>query len=549
MSKQWGIGLWLFILSFTAMGQQVSDDRLKELVRIQQLLQNNAPSYSTPSLLVNPNQVSTHIFDSLAAMPANYLLNRKAVKIRMMPLGYIQQATSILPYDINGGSMLPARGDQLLASAGFHASIGKRIQIQIAPEWVMAANKNYEGFSQQLGNRAWADRYRFWNTIDIPEQFGHGSINQLLPGQSFIKYQINKISVGISTQNLWWGPGNKNALIMSTNAPGFLHWSVETNQPIQTNIGAFEGQIIGGELTNSGIEPPRTNSVYNGSFVYQPKRNATRYMSGMMLSWRPKWTPNLYLGFAKSSYLYSADITSPIDYFPLQGFFGKSITNTEKSNQKASMGSLFIRYLMPKDNAELYLEYGRKEQMLTPLDFITSDAFRRAYIVGFRKLFPTKNNAHFLFAAELTQMQAQTAEFIRKPDSWYSHEYVREGYTNRGRSMGAGIGPGSNSQTFEIAWVKGLKRIGLQFERLRHNSDFYYYAFEYTNEFRRHWIDLSTNLKVDWHFKNLFLSGQFGLIRSYNYKWLIIQVDPNNFFAPGNEILNVAGKLSLKYRL
>lgn len=549
MSKQWAIGLWLFILSFTAMGQQVSDDRLKELVRIQLLLQNSTPSYSTPSLLVNPNQVSTHIFDSLSAKPTNYLLNRKAVKIRMMPLGYIQQATSILPYDINGGSMLPARGDQLLASAGFHASIGKKIQIQIAPEWVMAANKNYEGFSQQLGNRAWADRYRFWNTIDIPEQFGQGSINQLLPGQSFIKYQVNNLSIGLSTQNLWWGPGNKNALIMSTNAPGFLHWSVETNQPIQTNIGAFEGQIIGGELTNSSIEPPRTNSVYNGSFVYQPKRNATRYMTGMMLSWRPKWTPNLYLGFAKSSYLYSADITSPLDYFPLQGFFGKSITNTEKSNQKASMGSLFIRYLMPKDNAELYLEYGRKEQMLTPLDFINSDAFRRAYIVGFRKLFPTKNNAHFLFAAELTQMQAQTAEFIRNPDSWYSHNYVREGYTNRGRSMGAGIGPGSNSQTFEIAWVKGLKRIGLQFERLRHNSDFYYYAFEYTNEFRRHWIDLSTNLKVDWHFKNLFLSGQFGLIRSYNYKWLIIQVDPNNFFAPGNEILNVAGKLSLKYRL
>ncbi|MBT9485714.1 capsule assembly Wzi family protein [Sediminibacterium sp.] len=549
MSKQWVIGLWCLSLSFTAVGQQVSDDRLKELLRIQQLLQSSTPNYQTHSLLVNPNQVSSQIFDSLAAMPANYLFNQKSVKIRMLPLGYIQQATSILPYDINGGSMLPARGDQLLATAGLHASIGKKIQIQIAPEWVMAANKNFEGFSQQLGNRAWADRYRFWNTIDIPEQFGQGRINQLLPGQSFIKYQANKISIGLSTQNLWWGPGNKNALIMSTNAPGFLHWSVETNQPIQTNIGAFEGQIIGGELTNSGIEPPRTNSVYNGSFVYQPKPNRTRYMTGMMLSWRPKWTPNLYLGFAKASYLYSTDITNPLDYLPLQGFLGKSITNNEKNNQKASMGSLFIRYIMPKDQAELYLEYGRKEQMLTPFDFITTDEFRRAYIVGFRKLFPTKNNAHILFAAEFTQMQAQTAEFIRNPDSWYSHEYVREGYTNRGRSIGAGIGPGSNSQTFEIAWIKGLKRIGIQFERLRHHSDFYYYAFEYTSDFRRHWIDLATHLKLDWHFKNIYLSGQFGLVRSYNYKWLIIQVDPNNFFAPGNEILNVAGKLSLRYRL
>jgi hypothetical protein len=283
--------------------------------------------------------------------------------------------------------------------------------------------------------------------------------------------------------------------------------------------------------------------------VYKPKREASRYMTGMVLSWQPKWTPNLFLGMAKSSYLYTQDITNPIDYLPLQGFFGKAITSTEKNNQKASMGSLFIRYLMPKEQAEIYVEYGRKDQALMPLDLLATNAFRRAYIAGFRKLFPTKNNAHILFASELTQMQAQTGDFIRNPDSWYSHEYIQQGYTNKGRSIGAGIGPGSNSQTVEISWVKGLKRIGLQFERIRYNSDFYYYAFEYTQDFRRHWIDLSTNLKLDWHFKNIYLSGQFGLIRSYNYKWLIIQVDPNNFFAPGNEILNVAGKLSIRYLL
>jgi hypothetical protein len=499
--------------------------------------------------MVNPNLIPIQIFDSLAAKPVNYILNTKNTKIRLIPFGIILQTTSQLPYDFNSASLLPSRGNQLLATGGIHASIGKNIRIQIAPEFVTAANKDFEGFSQQLGNRAWADRYRFWNTVDIPEQFGTGKHNQLLPGQSYIKYQTKNISFGISTQNLWWGPGSRNALIMSTNAPGFLHWSFETVRPIKTKIGSFEGQIIGGELTNTGIAPPRINSVYNGIFVYKPKREASRYMTGMVLSWQPKWTPNLFLGMAKSSYLYTQDITNPIDYLPLQGFFGKAITSTEKNNQKASMGSLFIRYLMPKEQAEIYVEYGRKDQALMPLDLLATNAFRRAYIAGFRKLFPTKNNAHILFASELTQMQAQTGDFIRNPDSWYSHEYIQQGYTNKGRSIGAGIGPGSNSQTVEISWVKGLKRIGLQFERIRYNSDFYYYAFEYTQDFRRHWIDLSTNLKLDWHFKNIYLSGQFGLIRSYNYKWLIIQVDPNNFFAPGNEILNVAGKLSIRYLL
>lgn len=539
-------GLIICCLSLFAFGQQISDDRIKELLRNQQLLNQTLVGLS---FMVNPNQIPIQIFDSLTAKPVNYILNKKSTKIRLIPFGLTLQSTSQLPYDFNGASLLPSRGNQLLATGGVFASIGKKIHIQIAPEFVTAANKDFEGFSQQLGNRAWADRYRFWNTIDIPEQFGIGNYTQILPGQSYIKYQTKNISFGISTQSLWWGPGTRNALIMSTNAPGFLHWSVETVKPIKTKIGLFEAQIIGGELTNTGIAPPRINSVYNGNFVNKPKREASRYMTGMVLTWQPKWTPNLFLGIAKSSYLYTQDITNPIDYLPLQGFFGKAITNTEKNNQKASMGSLFIRYLMPKDQAELYLEFGKKDQALMPLDLFSANAFRRAYVVGFRKLFPTKNNAHILLASELTQMQAQTDDFIRNPDSWYSHEYIQQGYTNKGRSIGAGIGPGSNSQTLEISWVKGLKRIGLQFERIRYNSDFYYYAFEYTQDFRRHWIDLSTNLKLDWHFKNIYLSGQFGLVRSYNYKWLIIQVDPNNFFAPGNEVLNVAGKLSIRYLL
>jgi len=193
---------------------------------------------------------------------------------------------------------------------------------------------------------------------------------------------------------------------------------------------------------------------------------------------------------------------------------------------------------------------GRKYSWMMRWNMLQSDPYRRAYVAGFRKIFNTKKtDEHIQLAIELTQMQAPTAELIRDPDSWYTHRYVRQGYTNLGKPLGAGIGPGSNSQTLELAWVKGLKKIGIQFERVRYNSDFYYYAFEYTQDFRRHWIDISTTFKADWNFKNLLLSAQVGIIRSYNYQWLIIQVDPNNFFPPGNEFLNITPRLNLTYRL
>ncbi|MFX9097187.1 capsule assembly Wzi family protein, partial [Acinetobacter baumannii] len=48
---------------------------------------------------------------------------------------------------------------------------------------------------------------------------------------------------------MWWGPGSQNSLLMSNNAPGFLHLTLNTRYPIKTGIGNFEFQFISGKLT------------------------------------------------------------------------------------------------------------------------------------------------------------------------------------------------------------------------------------------------------------------------------------------------------------
>lgn len=438
-------------------------------------------------------------------------------KINILPIAMNHLYNSSLPAGYNMGSAIGAKGYQLQISAGVHASLLNKLSIKINPELVTTQNKNFEQFSQTLGDRTWADYYRFLNTIDLPTQMGEGVYTKLMPGQSHIKYQLNhQLEAGISTENIWWGPGWKNALIMSYNAPGFLHFTLNTTKPIQTKWGKLQGQWIGGKLNESGILPPRINSAYNGQLLYQPKKSEDRLITGVNISWVPKWTPNLTLGYSGAAYFYSSDI------------FGN----------KASLGAVYAQYNMPADLAELYIEYGVK-----------APNFRRAYVAGFRKLFPTKNDAHIQLAVELTQLQAGTAELIRNPNSWYTDTYVRQGYTHFGKTIGAGIGPGSNSQNIEIAWVKGKNKIGLQFERLRHNSDFYYFAFERIGDFRRHWVDLSTSANASINFKKFWVNARLQVIRTFNYQWLIIQTDPTNYFQPGNEYLNFSAGLSLLYRL
>lgn len=489
--------IWIVIFNISLHAQWVHKDIVRELAITQQLLGKDSDSF---------------------LYPTKPIFQKKKINIELLPIGMTNLYHSALPTGYNLGSAIAAKGYQLQVSGGFKANIGDKLKLQINPEWVEAKNQSFEQMSQILGDQTWADYYRFANNIDLPTKMGEGLYSRAFLGQSYIKYQLNKNwEAGISSENLWWGPGWKNALIMSYNAPGFLHATVNTKKPVDTKWGTISFQWIGGKIKESGVLPLRINSVYNGNFVYQPKPQEDRILSAIHFNWTPKWTPNLTLGYSGAAYFYANDWGT-----------------------KASLGALYARYRMPEDLAELYMEFGALKD------------FRRAYVAGFRKLFPTKNGAHIQFATELTQMQAQTAELIRNPNSWYTSDKVRHGYTHLGRTIGAGIGPGSNSQNIEIAWVKNNNKIGFQFERLRHNSDFYYFTFERIGDFRRHWIDLSSSAFASWQFKHIWLNARVQWMRTFNYQWLIIETSPStpaNYFDPGNDYRNISASLSAILRL
>ncbi len=499
------------------------------------------------SLCVNPITLPVSFFDSTNTKYNKIFFFHKKSNITFLPLSLTQQYNSTLPYDWNAGPMIPSRGYQLVASTGFSAQFGKHLSLQLAPEFVYAGNDDFETFMTVNFDRLWERYYHWLNNSDIPEKFGSSLYTRFFPGQSSIRYNTKNMSFGISTENMWWGPGVRNALIMSNNAPGFLHVTINTIRPIHSKIGSFEGQIIGGRLDDSGIPPPETNRVNNGIFLYHPKRDEWRYITGMVLSWQPKWVSHLFVGITKAAYLYPSDISSPLDILPFDGFFGPAVTPSEKTGKKASQGALFFRYILPKEQVELYMEYGRSDQSLMPWNIVESHPYRRAYVAGFKKIFDAAQSSHIQLAVEFTQLEAPDGSLIQAPgESWYTHDYVRQGYTQMGRVIGAGIGPGGNSQTLEISWFKGYKKIGLQFERVVHNEDFYLYAFEDIPDYSRQWIDLSTTLHTEWNFKRFLFSSDLGLIRAYNHEWWAVYGVTT--FTGGYDYLNFHGKLSLVYR-
>lgn len=443
--------------------------------------------------------------------------------LQLMPVVWDQQYVTTYPYGWNDGGMIPAVGYQTAVSAGVYAQY-KWFSVQLRPEFVYARNLDYTGYRGEdaLSWRIW---YSFMNNIDMPERFGSGSYTKVLPGQSSIRFNYGVGSIGISTESLWWGPGRRNALLMSNTAPGFPHLTLNTRRPIRTGVGSFEGQLIAGRLTGSGFTPTPLGNPEHFDQYYVPKRDDWRYLSGLVFTYQPKWLPGLFVGMARSFVTYSGDLGGGLSaYLPLLGPVSRNssdpdeLENRESRMNRDLYGSVFARWVMNKGNAEIYVEYGRNDPPWNTRDLRVELDHSRAYVAGFRKLIPLNNQKTELIQVgiEVTQMDATRTADIRTSPSWYTNNIVRHGYTHMGQVLGAGVGPGSNVQSIDISWVRGLKRIGMQVERLVQNNDFYY---ELPPDFRRRWVDLGFGLEGEWDLGPLLLSGRFNYIYAYNYQY------------------------------
>lgn len=472
------------------------------------------------------------------------LFDKKKMKARLLPVTFKQQYNTGHPYGWNDGPMIPARGYQGQVSLGVYSQIGP-LTIQLQPEVVYALNRDFSSFPSFYSDDIWRVYYSYLNSIDNPEKYGNKSYTKLFPGQSSIKFNYKKLAIGISTENLWWGPGIRNSLLMSNNAPGFAHISFNTTAPVVSPIGTFEWQIISGNLKASGILPPDTARTYNGERLYQPKPSGNRYLNGMIITWQPKWMKGLYLGFERVFYQYSSDVENTLDgYLPIIGAFFKGRTPNEDAKKRDQMLSLFFRLVLPKDKAEVYAEFGRNDHSQNARDLMVEPEHARGYLIGFRKIFDGKKKDLELMC-EMTNLQAPGTGALREMSPWYVHYQVTDGYTNRGQVIGAGIGPGGSSQTIGLSWVKGINKLGFSLERVVRNNDFYYEAFTPTGNFGSHWVDLSLNVHKNWYCKKLLYSANISLVRSLNYQWrheFDAEGDPVN-----RDVNNLHAGLSVSY--
>lgn len=537
--------LFFVFLALTSLGQTVpvGTTMVEDHLRRQQLLGrfDSAYSFNYRPIVFGKNglEVDSTVFDITTYYKTiSRPFNGKGV-IKLLPVEIKMAYDHNFPDSRNDGAMIRSRGFQTLVSAGIYTEIGP-LSIQIKPEFVWAENKEYEGFPlwPRHYESTWQTRYLWFNQIDSPEKYGNGQYTKILPGQSSIRLNKWGLSFGLSTENIWWGPGKRNSLMMSNNAQGFAHITFNTQKPIKTAIGSFEFQFLTGRLEASGFLPPGQDTPLRGRVAYSPKTDDWRQLQALTFSYSPKWIKGLTLGATRWVQQYNENAKTSGSYFPIfQNLFRKNDREALGFNLSQDQAAGFFgRWVWFDSNAEFYFEWGKNDASLNLRDLLVDTDHSRAFLVGINKLFLTsKKDILWQFNYEWIQTSQTESGLIRNARSWYIHSRVRHGYTNNGEILGSSLGPGGNAHYLSIARVKGLDRIGGSFERFVHNNDFAVEAFGnlgspnnfIRGDFTRYWVDYNFTGFYEKRFNKLLLSASLMYTYSYNHQWEVL-FDPND---------------------
>lgn len=552
MKNRYGfISLLFWVIGFNAIAQTipVGTPVIEEYLRREQLLGNFDSTFSFTFRPINTATLkeidNQNVIDNLYK---NIWSSKKLnAKLKLLPIEFRTSFDSHHPYDRNDGLMIRSKGLQTYVSSGIYGEIGP-LSVQFKPEYVFAQNLDYPGFPEGFDDNKWRQRYIWYNRIDMPERYGDSGYSKAWWGQSSVRLNKWGMSLGISSENLWWGPSRRNSIMMSNNAQGFAHITFNTTKPIKTPIGHFEWQIVSGRLEASGYYPPDTARLDRGRSIYVPKANDWRYYQSFSATYSPKWIPGLSLGAIRWVQAYSEYIEANNDYFPAFSNLFRDNDGERNETLRDQAAGLFVRWFWKDAKAEIYGEFHRNDASAHFRDLITDSDHTRATTIGIYKLFDTKmkfgGNIEWMW--EWTQMEQTGGRILRNSLSWYIHHRVRHGYTNNGEVLGAANGPGGNSHYTSVAWVKGMKRLGFAFERLVHNNDFYRFAFEDSEDFRRYWVDYNFHLFTDWHFKNILASANVFYTRSLNYQWELFHVPYTQpYYVDGTDV----GNLHLEFKL
>ena len=475
-----------------------------EYLRILQLQGKIDPklSFTTrPNFLGSKYSIDSFYSNLDSSLVAKRLIQTRFFEFKPLLAQIKTQYNSMQPFGWNDEGMIKAKGIQTLARVGVYTRVGP-LHVQFMPEHVNAENPAYD-ISPEYGS--------------IPKT----RYEQNFLGQSSVRLNLSTVSVGFSNENLYWGPGQFGALIMSNNAPGFAHYTFNTTRPIKGFLGSLEFQLVTGRLEQDPNAPFENLNLKPNSRWKEP-----RIFNGLNIVFQPSIFPNLFVGINRAYQYSEINLEQQgngfVDkYLPVfSKIFKSSVGGTNEDQiERDQQISIYTRWLFPKSHAEFYLEYGWNDHKDNFRDFWIDPEHAASYIIGFKKLKPLNHNRWLELNAEIIQTAQTTDYLVRTAGDWYI--YPNGGYNHFNQILGAGSGMGNNIQTVQLNVLNGLSKVGIKIQRIQHqpNPANGGLPFESLGLRPLRWTDIGVGFIAQKHWKNIIITPEVNFVNSMNYAW------------------------------
>ena len=364
-----------------------------------------------------------------------------------------------LNYSITGGIAVcgkNARWGAIVAPTYWYAE-NAAFPLPDNPEFVPPLRADYS---------QWASPYHYIpRSLDAPRRFGSAAIRRIEPGALAIWYRSPRIEAGFTTESEWWGPGQNNALLMSSQAAGSPRAYVRTSRPIRA-AGELDIRYFLGGLSYS-------------PFFFLQNEDSSRTLAGLTVVWRPAFEPGLAIGAARlvaAPILGNGWLRHVLDPVSLVGT-PNAAPYADKSQRagRDQLFSLFADWRLPDDGAEIWFEWGRAELPQGLRDFVGSPNHTQALTLGLQKsgAMP-RPDWTWRLGVEYSQTNQSSTYRERPTGSWYTSRAVQGGFTQKGQVLGAVIGPGSVTQRLNLDFGGLRQSIGIFAYRIKWDDDAFY---------------------------------------------------------------------------
>lgn len=444
---------------------------------------------------------------------------------------------SEIPFTFNDGPLWAGRGLNGWVAGGVSGATDTRhgsVRLVVAPLLAFSQNLPFPIFPGTAPDRSFYSSpfHGPGNSADLPLRFGDRHLLRIDPGASEIAFERRNARARLTAANDWWGPGVRNALVMSSHAAGVPRIEVSTIRPIPTRAGAVTIKAIAGALTESNF------------FDRQP--NDYRSLSGAIVTLRPAFDSNFTVGLSRVVYAviespligplaHSLDVLTRWEYIGGPGDTTASGSPRQRADQIAA---LFARWVFPEAGLEAYAEWARMDLPKSPGELLVAPHHSGGYTIGLQYAVPRGANVLRL-QTEFTYVEQSRVFRDRPSHDFYAGRASSQGYTQRGQAIGAAIGPGGSSQWLALDHFAPRWHGGVFAGRIRWENDALYRQF--APNFMRHDVTVFGGARGS--LRSAFTDVSAEITYGYRFNYLF----QNGFASPGG--VRTVDKRNLTLRL